>query len=64
MLSIAYELVERHTGGEEISGHVPSFPGTAGSTMLVLATSLLADGDEVAPAGDSGSWPELGDDNW
>ena len=44
-------------------GH-PSFPGTAGSTMLGLAASLLTDGDEVATAGDYGSWPGLGDDDW
>lgn len=38
------------------------FPGTAGSTMLDLAASLLSDGDEVATAAGYRRWPELGSD--
>ncbi len=38
------------------------FPGTAGSTMLDLAASLLSDGDEVATAAGYRLWPELGSD--
>lgn len=40
----------------------PRLPGTAGSTMLGLAASLLTDGDEIATAASYASWPELGDD--
>ncbi len=37
-------------------------PGTAGSTMLGLAASLLTDGDEIATAATYATWPHLGDD--
>lgn len=39
-------------------------PGTAGVTMLGLASSLLTDGDEIATAASYASWPALEDDDW
>ena len=39
-------------------------PGTAGTTMLGIAASLLTDGDEVATAASYASWPGLEDGGW
>ena len=36
------------------------FPGTAGSTMVDLAASLLSDGDQIATAAGYSAWPGVG----
>ena len=38
------------------------FPGTAATTMIGLAASLLTDGDQIATAAGYRSWPVLGED--
>jgi len=39
------------------------FPGSAGSTMVELAASLLTDGEAIAAAANYRSWPTFRDDD-